>query len=204
MNIYIDEAGDLGFSKGASKYFVISFLATDFPKYIKRVIKQIKIKYKIPANVELKAYKSYKNIKIDLLSKLSNLNIEIFYICLNKDKVNDRLRKDTNILYNYMTNLLLVPYLEKSGFKNVSIIVDLRITKVAKGMRFDDYLKYKLLFEKDMDIDLYFHHIDSKQSNIMVAIDFISNSIFRKYERKDFSGYNLIKNKIIEANHLFF
>lgn len=47
-------------------------------------------------------------VKMNLLKKISELDIEIFSITARKKNVLDRLRKDKNILYNYILYTWLV------------------------------------------------------------------------------------------------
>ena len=98
---------------------------------LKRKIKRVKQKYGIPRGTEIKGSKSNHYLRIDVLKAISFLPIGIYSIAVNKQGVNKSLRNDTNILYNYMANLIMVPYLEQKKFNKVHIIADLRITKVA-------------------------------------------------------------------------
>jgi len=98
----------------------------------------------------------------------------------------------------------MVPYLKRKNFDNVNIIADLRINKVAKGLRFDNYLKYKLLFESRVYTQLYIQFLDSRNSNGLQAIDFIAHTFFRKYEFKDIKYYQIIKGRTKKDERLFF
>jgi len=69
-----------------------------------------------------------------------------------------------NILYNYATGLLLIPYLVEKAFEQVSIVVDLRITKISHGLRFDDYIKTELWGRNKVYTDLKIDHADSRKS----------------------------------------
>lgn len=40
-HIFLDESGDLGFSKGSSKWFLFTLVITTNPKCIDRVVKKI-------------------------------------------------------------------------------------------------------------------------------------------------------------------
>lgn len=188
MFIYLDESGDLGFKKGASNFFVITFIAMDNQTSLelKRKIKKVKQKYRIPKRVEIKGRKSSRYLCVDVLRAVSSLPIEIYSIAVNKQRVKKSLRDDTNILYNYMVNLIMVPYLERKKFNKVDIIADLRITRVAKGMRFADYLKYKLFFENRVcNTRLNIHFLDSLRSNGLQAVDFVTYGLSKKYESGD-------------------
>lgn len=207
MLIYLDESGDLGFSEGSSKVFVISFVTMDrgTSLKLKRKVKKVKEKRKIPLGGELKASKSKHSLRVDILSAISSLPVEIRSITVKKHKINESLRGDTNILYNYMVNLIMVPYLKGAGFNEVEIVADLRITKVAKGLRFSDYLKYKLIFEQKVyDMKLNIQFLDSLRSNCLQAVDFVAHSVFRKHEVGDARYFRIIEGRVAEDGRLFF
>lgn len=207
MFIYLDESGDLGFREGATNFFVISFITMDnrTSLQLKRKIKRLKQKYKVSKGVEIKGNTSSHSLRVDVLRVVSSLPIEIYSIVVNKQRVNKPLRDDTNIFYNYMVNLIMVPYLERKKFEGINIIADLRITRVARGMRFADYLKYKLFFENRVcNTKLNIQFLDSLKSNGLQAADFVSYSLFRKYESRDIRYYRVIERKVREDKKLFF
>lgn len=207
LYIFLDESGDLGFSKGGSNYFTIAFLATEKPIKVKRVVKKIKQKHKIPRSVELKANTTKKRIRKELLYKLSKLQIEIQSITVKKKNVDLKLRQDTNILYNYMVGLSLAERVVQGEPPNTKVIitVDKRTISVAYGFKFNDYLKYKIWYERGRnDIDLEFYHLESQNVYNLQAIDNIVNAIFRKYDRNDSELFAIIKNKITYDKTLFF
>jgi len=205
--IYLDESGDLGFKKGSSKYFVISFIAMDTKTnlILKRKIKKVKKRHKIGKDVEIKANKSNHSLRVDVLNKICSLPIEIYSITTKKQGINKSLRKDTNIFYNYMVNLILVPYIERSKISNLCLIADSRINKVSKGMRFGDYLKYKIFFENSLyKIKLDIKYLDSLTSYGLQAVDFIANSVFKSYEQTNDRYYKVLRGSIIEDKRLYF
>ncbi|MEA2097581.1 MAG: DUF3800 domain-containing protein [Patescibacteria group bacterium] len=205
--IYLDESGDLGFKRGSSKYFVISFIAMDAKTnlILKRKIIKVKKRHKIGKNIEIKGNKSNHSLRADILKEICFLPIKIYSITVNKQGINKFLRKDTNIFYNYMVNLILVPYIEQSKISNLCLIADLRINKVSKGMRFGDYLKYKLFFENGLyKIKLDIQYLDSLTSYGLQAVDFVANSIFKSYEQANNRYHETLRGSIIEDKHLYF
>ncbi len=204
MTIYLDESGDLGFGSGGSKYFVISFIVTNNPDQIKRVVRDAKIKFNLPTNYEIKGSGTTPRVKNYLLQRLAQTDIEIHAIVMNKLNVYERLRSDENILYNYVLGLVLVPCLVNTGQQKVSIVVDKRIVSVTSGFKLDEYLKYKVWYENLKDVDMSIHHEDSKYTLGIQAVDVISNSIYRKYEIGDETYYNVVKSLIKENKKLFF
>jgi len=111
-----------------------------------------------------------------------------------------------NILYNYMVGLSLVErILGEPANAKVVINVDRRITAITAGFNFNDYLRYKIWYERERrDIDLNIYHLDSHQAYAIQGIDIICNSIFRKYSSNNYTLFNIIRNKVKSDKRLFF
>jgi len=202
MFIYLDESGDLGFRTGGSKYFVITFISVTNNLQLERTIREVKSKYGLHSNYEIKGSSTTARIKNELLQKISKLNIEIYSIVMNKSKVFSRIRDDKNILYNYVLGLILVPYIINQ--QDVNILVDRRTVSVRSGFKLDDYLEYKVWYENLADVNMNISHEDSKHNLGIQAVDVISYAIFRKYESGDVSYYDLIRHRIKKEIPLFF
>lgn len=206
MYVYLDESGDLGFGEGGTRYFTIAFVVMEDPIPFRRCVKQVKRKYDIPKNEELKGNTTRAVIKKDLLNKFLKLDIEVHAITVKKKNVELKLRRDTNILYNYMVGLSLVERIlqEPAGAK-VIVDVDRRITSITSGSRFNEYLKYKIWYEKErQDVDLEINHLDSHAAYAIQGIDVICNGIFRKYNSNNYALFNIIQDKVRSDRRLFF
>jgi len=202
MVIYLDESGDLGFDTGGSTYFVIAFVVTEDPNSVKRIVRRVKKRNKLPTNYEMKGSKTPAKIKESLLKNLARSDIEVHSIVVNKPKVLPHLRRDTNLLYNYVACLLLAPYIAKQ--EKVSLVIDKRILKVGSGTKLDGYLKYKVLCDYRSEVEMTIHHEDSAFSLGIQAADVVCNSIFRKYESGDMNYYKLFGSQIRKEKRLFF
>jgi len=206
MYIYLDESGDLGFGQGGTKYFTIAFAVLKDPIYFIRCVKETKIKYGIPRNVELKGNTTRGAIKEDLLLRFQKIDMELHAITVKKTNADPKLRKDTNILYNYVVGLSLVDrVIEEPAGAKVSINVDRRVISITSGFKFNEYIRYKVWYEnKRPDIDLEIKHLDSHKNPAIQGIDVICNSIFKKYSSNNYKLFNIIQNKVKSDKRLFF
>jgi len=206
MYIYLDESGDLGFEQRSTRYFTIAFVIVEDPIPFRRCVKAVKIKYHIPRDVELKGSTTRKVIKEDLLNKFLQLDMEVYAITVKKENVELKLRRDTNILYNYMVGLSLVDrILQEPLDTRVAITVDRRITSITSGFKFNEYLRYKIWYEKErQDINLEIYHLDSHETYALQGIDVICNSIFRKYNSNNYDLFNILQDKVKSDRRLFF
>jgi hypothetical protein len=204
--VYLDESGDLGFGQRSTKYFTIAFAIVEDPIPFRRCIKKVKIKYDIPRDVELKGSTTSEVVKKDLLSRFLKLNMEVHAITVKKENVEPKLRKDTNILYNYMVGLSLVErILQEPLGTRVVINVDRRIISITSGFNFNQYLSYKIWYDRERrDIDLEIHHLDSHEAYVIQGIDVICNSVFRKYNSNNYALFNIIRGKVKSDRKLFF
>jgi len=206
MYVYLDESGDLGFGGGGTKYFTIAFVVMKDPIHFIRCVKEVKIKHNIPRNVELKGNTTREVIKKDLLSRFQKLDIEVYAITVRKENVEPKLRRDTNILYNYTVGLSLAErILQEPAGARVFINVDRRVISITSGFKFNEYLRYKTWYEgQRQDIDLEIKHRDSHRNYAIQGIDVICNSIFKKYNSNNYKLFNIIQDKVKSDKRLFF
>jgi hypothetical protein len=164
------------------------------------------MKYSIPRSVELKGNTTRGIIKEDLLFRFQKIDMELHAITVRKKNVDPKLRKDTNILYNYVVGLSLVDrVIEETAGAKVSINVDRRVISITSGFKFNEYIRYKVWYEnKRPDIDLEIKHLDSHRNHAIQGIDVICNSIFKKYNSNNYGLFKIIGNRVKSDRRLFF
>ncbi len=205
MYIYLDESGDLGFSEKSSNYFIITLLLAKEPSGVKKCIKKIrhkKLKSQMQKLPEIKAYNSNDRIRTLVIKCLMSKNIEVHTIILNKNKIRKILQGEKMNLYNYLAGMLIE---ECALFKypSITLVVDRRTSKYNVIREFDHYIKFKIKSQVSIKAKLQIQHKNSSSDGGLQAVDFISWSIFRKYEWKDAKFYDLIKEKISVEKRLF-
>jgi len=110
VDVYIDESGDIGFGEKSSPFFVIAALIVYEPHQIERCflkIRKNRPKKKYRELPELKFNNSDKVIKRRVLECLAQANIEFWCSVLRKDQLYEHLRKQPQIVYNYLTGSLI-------------------------------------------------------------------------------------------------
>jgi hypothetical protein len=208
--IFLDESGDLGFDfskKGTTKYFIITFLYTAEKRKIEKVVKNIhkglKKSYKHKVS-HLHANKEKPVTRTRFLKLLAEKEINVMVIYLNKKKVYTKLKNEKEILYNYVTNILLDRIYSKKlvPFEgDITLIASRKETNKFLNKNFKDYLSRQIKnnFKSNLEVIIK----TPFEEKALQAVDFVSWSVFRKYEYCDESYYNIIKKKIIEENALF-
>jgi hypothetical protein len=210
--IFLDESGDLGFNfkkKGTSSVFVVTFLFIDGPKKpIEKIVSKThaELSKKIRGQIGVLHATNERPITRQRLLKrlMEKDDCSIMTIYLNKKKVFTKLHDEKQVLYNYVTNILLDRiYTRKivSSDKDIELIASRRETNRFLNDNFKEYLSHKVrgIHNSKMKVSIK----TPSEEKCLQAVDFISWSIFRKYERGDDSYYNIIKKKIIEENPLF-
>lgn len=205
--IFLDESGDLGFSKKSSRWFVLTIILTGNHRRLEKCVKIVHrgLRKKFRKVKELHAYKSAEITKKRLLRLLSETDdLKIFCIILNKKKVYVDLRNQKNYLYNYTANILLDRLHNKKILNSddkIQIIIDQRETNKFLRNNFENYLKDNLIKMGNNYFEIKIK--PSYTEKCLQAADFISWAIFRKYKMNDYEYYEIIKNKIIEENLLY-
>ncbi|MCD8500711.1 MAG: DUF3800 domain-containing protein [Bacillaceae bacterium] len=194
-----DESGNMG-KKG--KYFTIACVEMSNTKPLINVMKKATLKAKKEfsnyANVtEFKASDSNPVIKDFLLRKIASKDLAVRYVVADLEHVKKRLLDDENLLYNYMLQFLIVPIARRPSVKELIINLDKRSIKVKSTNSFEDYIKIKLNYEMNCNIDLTVNYVESQNSYPIQAADFVANAINTKYEHGYELYYDLFKHKVV-------
>jgi len=202
--LYLDESGDLGFdfvNKSPSKFFTVSILVIKNESDNRKLQKVAKItlrrKFQKKNNVyELKGSKCPLHVKKYFYKKSKDIKFKIYSITLDKRKAYNRLEKDKERVYNFISRLVLNQIPLKNSNKGVNIIVDKSKTK-KNIAEFDHYIlsQIKSVFDPKTPLNIY--HYNSTTSFGLQAVDLFCWGIRRKYEHKDKEWLNVFKNKVV-------
>jgi len=202
-NLYLDESGDLGFdfvNKKPSKFFTITVLAVrdeNHKKLAKAVRITLRRKFKARQKVdELKGAKASLTVKKYFYNQVKDVKFAVYAITLNKIRVFDRLAKDKERVYNYITKLVLEQIPFHNADTQVEIVIDRSKTK-KNIAEFNQYIIRQIKSKFDPKVPLNIHHFNSKEDFCLQAVDLFCWGIFRKYENKDCEWLDVYKEKVI-------
>lgn len=125
-------------------------------------------------------------------------------IYLNKKKVYTKLKDEKAVLYNYVTNILLDRIYSKKVVaikRAICLVASKRETNKFLNQNFKDYLNKQVSNKHNIKIEIQIK--TPFEEKTLQAVDFVSWVIFRKYEHKDESYYNIISERIVEESPLF-
>lgn len=207
LYVFIDEGGNLAFSKKGTKYFTLTSLMKSRP---------------------FKAYKELTKLKYDLIEE--GRKITHFHACEDKQAVRDevfkiiekykkKIRVDSLIVEKRKTGFALqepsrfypemVYYLLSHSLKMINI------QDFSKIIFFTDKLpiqRHKALIEKSIktnlnkiipNIEYAIFHQASNTNSYLQMVDYINWAIFRKWESNDLRSYALIKSAIMSEFDIF-
>lgn len=209
--IFVDESGDLGFDwskEATSKNFIVTFMFCNKYRPISKILTRTYTN--LPKSIKkshsgiFHCSKEKPKIRYQVLRNLAEQDVSILSIYLNKRKVYTRLQDEKQVLYNYVTNILLDRiYSKKIVPANVPIqlIASRRETSKYLNQNFKNYLEKQV--KNNHSLDLRVEIMPHGNHQCLQVVDFVSWSLFRHREHGDDSYYNVIKSRIIEENPLY-
>jgi hypothetical protein len=205
--LYLDESGDLGFdfvNKRPSKFFTVAIVAIQGVDRNRQLINAVKKTLRRKLNnkrarkrvvSELKGAASTLEIKRYFYEQVKDVPFAVFSLTLNKKRVYEKLTREKERVYNYVARLVL----DQIKFENAAVQVELIVDK-CKGKweikEFNSYIENQLKARLDPKVPLNIRHEDSTVYKGIQAADLFSWGIFRTYERKDSSWFDLFKKKV--------
>jgi hypothetical protein len=212
--IYADESGDLGWSfdypfgcRGSSRYLTIAamILPEALDHLPARKLKLLYKHFKWNTKCEKKWVDMPTAARITFAQNaaiLCQASASILYksIVVNKQGVNENLRRDSNKLYNYMLKLLLLDEMKKHP--RITLIPDPRSIKVESGNCLQHYLEMQL-YEAQVPTKLELLHQDSKSCLNLQFVDMLAGTVGTHFECNK-SKYLQLLSTNIEIRKLFF
>lgn len=172
----------------------------------KRVVRSLYRKYRWPTSVERKwvdmpapARTDFANLVLDMCSK--HPDISLHAIIVNKQNVEEHIRRDPNKLYNFMVRLSLLDCLCK--FENATFVPDARSIKVESGNSLHDYLQIELWFTKKVKTVLKTQPLESKHCLGVQFADMLSGVVQSCVEDLCYDDFKII-GEVLKPKFLFF
>ncbi len=197
--IIFDESGNLGAS---GRYFVIACIDTKNYKSLHNImVRKLGIARKqFPEIInghahEIKATDAHPCVKYHILECIASKDATISFIILDKNHAKKSLLEDKNIMYNYLSKILLSRMITRDDSGSIiHIICDNHTTKITSLNSFADYIKIYFNYEQDLDVKLDIQYLDSDSADAYVvqAADYVANAVWTKYEY----GYDIYADRL--------
>jgi len=208
----MDESGCLGFDFSkpkTSRYFIVTFLFARKKRPLERIVK--KVFRGMAPNIRrghcgvLHCRDEMPRTRMKLLSLLSEQDINIMAIRLNKTKVYANLQDEKPVLYNYVTNILLDRIFTRKLVPlddTIHLIASRRETNKFLNQNFQNYLQRQAALNHSLT-ELQIRIVPPHEEKGLQVVDFASWAIFRHYEHWDSSYYDVIRKRVVEDKPLF-
>lgn len=212
--LYMDESGECSFSpQSRYRHFLLTVISIDesenrqMENRLKRIFARF-VRRGWDKSREVKSYELFKDKKfgpaamkkiLDALTSISSL--EISYLIVNKQKIlNESFRKAPyGIGYNYFSGILLSEMMFQDGLHDVHLIYDKRNKETHSNKRFREYLETKVYgtaLESDIAVKLLIEAKESQNCYGLLAVDYFSWAIYRKFEHGDDLFFSLFQEKL--------
>ncbi|MFI3378727.1 DUF3800 domain-containing protein [Mammaliicoccus sciuri] len=200
IKIALDESGNFGID---GDYIVVGGIQISDDKPLKNFMKnqELRFRNKHPKNFEGKEIKhtnSFPAMRHYYIQKIVEKSEAIHYCTSNKTMCDQSMLKDENILYNYMVFRIVKRIVTKNqSLSKLTLLLDNRTTKITRRDSLVDYLKGKIYFDLNRpDLKLDVIMLDSQNSRLIQAADFIAGCVYHFYTHNNELCYNLIKEKL--------
>lgn len=198
VTVFVDEAGDLGFSNRSGKYFVIVFVYTEDAQRIRVLIRRNLRELRLHG-FEFKFSRDMSQVRSFFLNEIGVLDFDAGVVACRKQDIKIEMRQDTFKLYNFLVLNYLVRDLASFNYRTAEFVFDRKYSP-ASITRFNEYAKWKLreVFQSKGRLPptaTFRHAISGRDEGIQIA-DYIAGAVFQKFERGDDQWYKLIAGKI--------
>ncbi|XRH75497.1 MAG: DUF3800 domain-containing protein [Candidatus Methanosuratincola verstraetei] len=199
--LFVDEAGDLGFTPKSSKFFIIAYIMLDSPENARTTLRRLKraLRRKGQKLNEFKHSKDSPDVRRGVFDAISKIPINAGVVVIDKSFVKKDLRNKRMVLYNYLIADKIASALLSSGASKAVLILDRCMSKEARD-HFNEYF-VKKVFWKEVEanksckiIDIR-HDYSYNEPNLQIA-DYFAGALFRKFEKGIEDEYMLIKHAI--------
>lgn len=220
-HLFLDESGDCSCGASSkSRHFCLTILsiAEQDTKAIKarfrtRVKKLVRAGW--DKSKEVKAHSLHRDPQFGAKAALGMLeylagidSLRISYLVVNKNKITSQSLRDAEygIRYNYFSGALLSELVFEDGLSSIYLTYDLRNKETHQGRKFKEYLKTKLLEEsvkRDAAVEFDAVGCESNQCYGLLAVDFFSWALFRRFEYDDSRFARKFEGKVLRRREWY-
>lgn len=219
VNVFVDESGIIAKHKSRkTNYFVITLLFVEesnvnlvkkyFKKYRLQVAKRKKELFEeLVQNKEIKGSSMSEADKHYIYEKLYSKcgdKFELGIILLNNKKATAKFRSNSSRAFNYLIKIYLQKVFTQSklfvDLDKLSFFIDERNVATESKFTLQEYLNTELnLTEHFCNEEIVVHYYDSKKFILLQMADFVSNSCYRKWQKKydDNGNVSMLMKKTI-------
>ena len=209
--VYLDESGDLGFDMSkpkTSRHFLVAALLCHDTKPVDKAVRKTfggftKAQVKSHHGY-LHAFSETPQTRRRLLRLLSALDIGVIVVKLDKRRVFTDIADEPHLLYNAIVNILMNRLISQSIVSPhgpLRLVASQRETMGLLNDNFTSYLIGHVRTPQGVNLSVDVKHASTEKG--LQAVDMISWSLFRQYERSDPTYAELIRPRILEVSDVW-
>lgn len=206
--LFLDEAGNLDFTNNGTEYFILTSLAIERP--FKGLEELISLKYDlIEYGLDIEffhASEDKQHVRDRVFRVISNnlSHYRLDSIIVEKRKTHPKLQVDTAFYPRILSYLLRYVFdnIESHKYKEIVVVTDtIPLQRKRKAIQ----KEIKSILKQSINPHGKFRvmHHSSKSNMCLQITDYVSWSIFRKWERLDTRSYDQIKKSLKSEFEIF-
>jgi len=204
--MFVDESGDLGFGKLASRYVTLSAVSTEDPIHVARIPRKIRkrrLKKSLLSKPELKYYTSSPEIRRVVLEMVAALgSVSIGSITVDKSRLARQSKERRNSFCHQLCGDLACEMARHTAaVRSLNVVFDDRPFNMSVGHGFDVYVTERIRASYDtlglIQPRVIVSRVDSLNSQGLQVADFVAGAIQRRYEFGDAEYSSIITDKIV-------
>jgi hypothetical protein len=201
VEVYMDESGDLGYSRGSSRYLVVIAIASDDPNALARVARRVSRRhfYGHRKAIEFKFNRSSEHAKKLFLRGIAETDARIAWGGIVKSNTPMKLREDKEGLYCNLCGRVMSNLMRRVPTRSVTIVLDKWSSNRTVRRGLEHCLAQSVLASHCgyLPTRLKIRQVDSRSCEGIQVADFVAGAVFQDLERSSKEYVELIAENII-------
>jgi len=201
VDVYVDESGDLGFSRGiSSRFLVIAAMATLESDRLGRLTRKARRRFGMTGKTahEFKFNSSSDRVREYFLRGVAGSRTFVVWRAVDKQGLPERARTRRDLIYRHLCEEVLLTLFKSTTARRINVTIDRRSEIWFRDADFTGFVE-KVLLAHHLGYfppRLIVSRFDSRKSECLQVVDFAVGSIFQKIERENDRYYGLMADRV--------
>jgi hypothetical protein len=194
---FLDEAGDVGYTPGATDHFIVVVIVVGYPERLRKAVRKTRkaLGKRIRNIPELKAAGGDPRVTEKLLTHAVEIGFDTVAVVIDKRRFPQP--RDHEDLYRYACARVVRESVSRFG--SLTLTLDKRYTTPDLRRQLNDAIVREVEHLKESAV-LVIEHEDSKDEQILQVADAVAWALFQRYERGEDSLWRIIQGNVTEVN----
>lgn len=194
---FLDEAGDTGYTAGATDHFIVVVIVVGHPKRLRKAVTKTRKSLTKPLRSlpELKATQNTLRYTQKLLGHAVRIGFDAVAMVIDKRRFPQP--RDHEDLYRYACARVVRESVSRFG--SLTLTLDKRYTTPDLRRQLNDAIVREVEHLKESMV-LVIEHEDSKDEQILQVADAVAWALFQRHERGEESLWRIIRGNVVEVS----